>query len=311
MVGRVVEIAQDGRHLGLSRGFLVVEAGGQEVGRVALDSLGAVVANAHGLTYTNALLVELSRRGVPVVLCGPQHRPEAILWPVDGHHVQALRMRAQAESGAPLRKRLWQQVIRGKIRMQGSIIASQGGAAEAFDLLARGVRSGDPDNVEAQAARRYWPLLMGPDFRRDQQAGGANALLNYGYTVLRAAAARAVMGAGLHPTLGLHHHNRGNPMCLVDDIMEPFRPFVDLAVLRLTRSGRMDVDAAAKLALVEVLTLDLPGDGGLAPVDAHLGRLALSLATSFESGSAALLLPRPPTPLELADACLPGRGEDS
>lgn len=302
MVGRVVEIIQDGRHLNLSRGFLVVSAEGREIGRIALDAIGAVIANAHGLTYSNSLLTELSRRGIPVVLCGPHHRPEAFLWPVDGHHVQALRMRAQAEAGAPLRKRLWQQLVRAKVLMQGSIVGALGGPSPAFDLLARAVRSGDPDNVEAQAARRYWPLVMGPDFRRDQQAQGANALLNYGYTILRAATARSIMAAGLHPTLGLHHRNRNNPMCLVDDVMEPFRPFVDLAVVRLVRDGHHEVDQTARHALVEVLTLDVPTATGVVPLATCVERLALSVAVSLESGAAALDLPRCPTPLELADS---------
>lgn len=303
MVGRIVEIAEDGRHLGLSRGFLKVTVDGQEIGRVALDSIAAVIANAHGLTYSNALLTALSRHGVPVVLCGPQHRPEAFLWPVDGHHVQSLRMRAQVDAPTPLRKRLWQSVVRSKVYLQGSVVRSLGGSFDAFEMLARTVRSGDPENVEAQAARRYWPLVMGADFRRDQgMEEGPNALLNYGYTVLRAATARAVMGAGLHPTLGLHHRNRSNPMCLVDDMMEPFRPIVDLVALRLTRAGHATVDATVKHALVEVLTVDLPSDVGMVPLSTCLERLACSLAISFETGTARLDLPKPPTPLELAES---------
>ncbi|MBB4284320.1 type II CRISPR-associated endonuclease Cas1 [Roseospira goensis] len=299
MVGRIVEIAEDGRHLSLRRGFLVVGTGHEEIGRVALDSIGAVIVNAHGTTWSNALMIALTRRGVPVVLCGPQHRPEAVLWPVDGHHVQAHRMRCQAEARLPLRKRLWQQLVQAKIRMQGSVVGALGGPEAAFARLARTVRSGDPDNVEAQAARRYWPLVMGPDFRRDPEAPGANALLNYGYTVLRAATARSVMGAGLHPTLGLHHHNRGNPMCLVDDVMEPFRPFVDLTVRTLVRDGLEDLTPPVKQALVAVTTLDLPGPKGTSPLATALDALTHSLATSFEAGSAALDLPTTPTALDL------------
>ena len=220
MIGRIVEIAEDGRHLSVHRGFLKVAAAGEELGRVPLDDVAAVVGNAHGLTYSNNLLTALADRGVPFVVSGPNHQPAAILWPVAGHHLQTARMLAQIDAAKPLCKRLWQAVVQAKIRNQGAVLEAVGQPHGAFDRLAATVRSGDPENVEAQAARRYWPLLMGGDFRRDRTADGANALLNYGYGILRAATARAVMAAGLHPTLGIHHHNRGNPMCLVDDVME-------------------------------------------------------------------------------------------
>ena len=205
MVGRVVEIATDGRHLSIFRGFLVVADRGEEVGRVAMDEVAAVIANAHGLTYTNNALVELSARGVPIVLCGANHMPAAIVWPVDAHHVQTGRMEDQISASLPLKKRLWAQIVRAKIQAQGATLAAVGAPSGGFQLLSRKVRSGDPDNVEAEAARRYWPLLLGSAFHRDTDGGGTNGLLNYGYAVLRAGIARAVMGAGLHPGFELMH----------------------------------------------------------------------------------------------------------
>lgn len=300
MPGRFVEIAENDRHLSVDRGFLVVESGGTELGRVPLDDIDALIANAHGLTYSNNALLELSRRGAPVVLCGPHHRPEAFLWSVDGHHVQAARMDAQIEATQPTRKRLWQGIVKAKVTMQGAVLEARGQPAGAFETLARDVRSGDPDNIEAQAARRYWPLLMGPDFRRDTGGGEVNGLLNYGYTVLRAATARAVMGAGLHPSIGLHHSNRGNPMRLVDDLMEPFRPLVDLAVVHLADKGRREVNRDTKKVLAGLTWADLPTAGGRTPISVCLERLALSLARGFETGSSALDLPDPPPPLDLA-----------
>ncbi|MGB6087498.1 type II CRISPR-associated endonuclease Cas1, partial [Parvibaculum sp.] len=249
MIGRVVEIAADDRHLAVSRGFLTVSSKGEEVGRVPLDDIGVLLAHAHGLTYSNNLMVELAQRGAAVVLCGPNHMPVAWLWPMDGHHVQSLRMRQQLEAGAPLRKRLWQALVRAKIEQQRAVLERLGKPDGAFDLLARKVKSGDPENIEAQAARRYWPLLMGDDFRRDRRSDGANAMLNYGYTVLRAGVARAVTSAGLHPSVGLHHSNRNNPMCLVDDLMEPFRPIVDYMVSRLIVAGKEEVNPETKAVL--------------------------------------------------------------
>ncbi|WP_207462476.1 type II CRISPR-associated endonuclease Cas1 [Azospirillum sp. SYSU D00513] len=291
MIGRIVEIAEDGRHLSLSRGFMVVESKGQELGRIPLDDIGAVVANAHGLTYTNNLLLALSERGAVVVLCGPNHVPAAFLWPVDGHHVQAQRMRSQLNVPAPLAKRLWQMLVRAKIRQQGAVLEARGQPSGAFETLARKVRSGDPENVEAQAARRYWPLLFGPEFRRDADAGGTNGMLNYGYAILRSTVARAVMGAGLHPSLGLFHHNRANPLCLVDDLMEPFRPFVDLAVARLADAGHEAVTPETKRFLALVPMLDLPTPEGTTPLSTVVMRAATALARAYETGEAVLSLP--------------------
>lgn len=299
MIGRVVEIAADDRHLAVSRGFLTVSTKGEEVGRVPLDDIGVLLAHAHGLTYSNNLMIELAQRGAAVVLCGPNHMPVAWLWPIDGHHVQSLRMRQQLEAGTPLRKRLWQVLVRAKLEQQRAVLERLGKPDGAFDLLSRKVKSGDPDNIEAQAARRYWPLLMGDDFRRDRSAGGANAMLNYGYTVLRAGVARAVTSAGLHPSVGLHHSNRNNPMCLVDDLMEPFRPIVDYIVSRLIAAGKEEVNPETKAVLAQILAFDMATDQGTTPVSTCVERLAFSLAQSYETGKPSLTLPRTLLPLEM------------
>lgn len=301
MIGRVVEVASDGRHLAALRGFMTISADGVEVARVPLDDIGVLLCHAHGLTYSNNLLVELSQRGAAIVLCGSNHMPLAWVWPLDGHHVQALRMRHQLEADEPLRKRLWQVLVRAKIVQQGAVLKRMGKEDGAFDLLARKVRSGDPENMEAQAARRYWPLLMGEDFRRDRQTGGTNAMLNYGYTVLRAGVARAVTSTGLHPSIGLHHSNRSNPMCLVDDLMEPFRPLIDYLVTRLVADGAEDVTPSVKASLARVLSLDMVTARGTTPVSTCLERLTVSLAAAFESGKPGLDLPEPFLPLELPE----------
>lgn len=298
MVGRVVEIATDGRHLSIARGFLVVAERGEEIGRVALDDVAAVVANAHGLTYSNNALIELSGRGVPVVLCGANHMPAAIVWPVDAHHAQTGRMNDQVAASLPLKKRLWAQLIRAKILAQGAALTAVGSTGNGFYLLSRKVRSGDPDNVEAEAARRYWPLMFGADFRRGTDGGGINGLLNYGYAVLRAGIARAVMAAGMHPSFGLMHSNRSNPMVLIDDLMEPFRPTVDREVFRIVQGGRNEVDRDAKAALARIMILDLPTNYGLSPLMVCAERLAQSLARAYAAEDDTLDLPLPSLPLE-------------
>ena len=294
MIGRVVEVASEGRHLARLRGLMTVSRNGVEDARVPLDDIGVLLCNARGLSYSNDLMTELARRGVAVVLCGANYLPTAWLWPLEGHHVQAMRMRCQLEASLPLRKRLWQRIVREKIAQQSNVLDLLQLNSGSVKAMARRVRSGDPDNVEAQAARRYWPLLFGDDFRRDRYGGGPNPFLNYGYTVLRAAVARAVVAAGLHPSLGIHHHNRLNPMCMVDDLMEPFRPFVDYTSVRLVAESKKELTPESKQALAEVLTLDMHTERGTTPLQTCIERAAQSLAQSFEAGKPSLVFPDRP-----------------
>lgn len=263
-----------------------------------LDDLAAVIGNAHGLTYSNNLLVALSERCVPFVICGPHHRPVAFMWAADSHHEQSGRISDQAEATKPLKKRMWQQIIRSKIEQQAATLDAVGRPSGGFSLLAHKVRAGDPENVEAQAARRYWPLLFGTNFRRNRDAAGTNALLNYGYAIARAGVARAIMAAGLHPSLGLAHANRGNAFCLVDDCLEPFRPIVDLLVFDLVEEGVVELDSAAKQALARILIKDMLTVNGASPVALCMERLAVSLARCFSGEATKLNLPIRPLPLE-------------
>jgi len=299
MLGRIVEVANDKRHLSMYRGFMLVHSSGedrQEVGRVALDDMSALIANAHGLSYTNNLLVALAERGVPMVLCAANHNVVGMLWPVDGHHQQAHRMEAQIACSLPTRKRLWAAIVKSKLLNQAAVLTAAGAPAAPLQMLARQVKSGDSENAEAQGARKYWGLLMGPLFRRDQQADGLNAMLNYGYTVLRAATARAVVAAGLHPSLGLHHSHDNNAMRLVDDVMEPFRPVIDWTVWQLQSQGPCVVNADTKRALVQSLYQDLKGDAGTTPVLVAVQKLATSLAQVMVGERDKLDLPHPGVP---------------
>ncbi len=291
MIGRVVEIAEDRRHLAVDRGFLVVKGEGTELGRVPLDDIAAVITNAHGITYSNNLLIALAERGAVLVACGTNHTPAAILWSVDGHHRQAARMDAQLAASRPTGKRLWAQLVRAKILRQADVLRATGAIDAPVRVLADRVRSGDPDNIEAQASRKYWPLLMGDDFRRRREESGTNALLNYGYTVLRSATARAVLASGLNPALGLHHRSGYNGMRLVDDLMEPFRPFIDLRVATLTEARHIEVDHTTKRTLVDTLYHDLPGPEGERPLMAWIQQLATSLALVYERQRKDIVLP--------------------
>lgn len=303
MIDRIVEVADDKRHLFASRGFMVVqdtEGERKELGQVPLDDIAAVIANAHGLSYTNNLLVALSERGTPFVLCAANHNAIGMLWPIEGNFQQAKRFDAQIAASLPTHKRLWAEVVRSKLQQQAAVLDAAGAPVTPLVALAKKVRSGDPENLEAQGARRYWSLLFGDGFRRDQNASGINAMLNYGYTVFRAATARAVVASGLHPTLGLHHSNESNPMRLVDDLMEPFRPIVDLHVWQLQRIGETNITPETKRSLVRTLYDDMQTRSGATPVMVCMQRLAVSLAQVYLGERDKLDLPLPGLPLSMA-----------
>ncbi len=298
-VDQIIDIATDGRHLSRERGFLKVSESGMEIGRTPLDQIAGVIVHAHGTTWSTSLLTELAKRGAPVVLCASNHAPQSVLMPLEGYHAQGARMRAQWAAKSPFIKQAWKQVVTAKVSMQAAVLQAFGAPHAPLHGMIKKITSGDTTNIEAQAARYYWPLMMGDEFRRDQQAEGVNALLNYGYTILRAATARAVVAAGLHPTIGLYHSNRSNAFALADDLMEPFRPLVDCAARHLAKENGPEVDTHAKQVLARLIALDLPFGESVTPVSVALLKLATSLGQSFEAAKLNLALPQPPDPLTL------------
>lgn len=308
MLGRIVEIADDHRHLSVYRGFMIVEdtlqernSQSRELGRIPLDDIAATIVHANGITYTNNLLVALATQGAPFVLCSTNHNTVGMLWPVDGNYQQGKRFDAQIAATKPTVKRMWSCIVKAKIKQQAAVLDAAGITPAPIMALAKQVRPGDPDNKEAQAAQKYWGLLFGKSFRRDQNADGLNAVLNYGYTVLRAATARAVIAAGLHPTIGIHHCNEGNPMRLVDDLMEPFRPLIDYKVWQLSQNPAFPVGVTpeTKRALVKTLYADMQTCNGATPVNICLQRLAVSLAQVYMGEREQLDLPFTELPLDL------------
>lgn len=215
----------------MSLGRLVIAQADREDMTVPFGDIAVLIVAHQQVSYTQAVLSGLMEAGGVFIACNDQRMPTGLMLPIAGQHIQSKRMARQAEVSKPVCKRIWQQLIQAKIRGQGQVLHDITGDDLGIRAMAQRVKSGDPDNVEAQAARKYWrPLFRDDAFRRDQNANDQNAQLNYGYSVLRAIVARAVCGAGLHPSLGLHHSNQYNAFCLVDDLMEPYRPIVDYAV---------------------------------------------------------------------------------
>ena len=295
MIGGIVEIADAGRHLSIHRGFLKVTEDRQELGRVPLDDITALILSGPQITLSKQVIVELSERKSVIVTCGRNWHPLSFNLPVAAHFEAAGILHDQIAASEPLKKRLWQNVVRAKIDNQAAVLRWHAPDHDKLrDLLAlsKAVKSGDPDNREAVAARQYWQALMGEKFRRDRFAEDGNVYLNYGYTVLRAATARAVCAAGLHPALGVHHKSRGNTFALIDDLMEPFRPLVDsIACYMIGEGGTGDLTPDAKRRLVAVLQQDLISEAGVSPLINSLGRMAQSLAQSLAEKKDRLVLP--------------------
>lgn len=256
MSRRVIEISSGNKHLGTYRGFLKISENGQEKGRVALDDICSVIVAGHGNTYSNDLVVALAERNIWMVICGQNYLPAAWLQPTHSNFAEAQRIDYQLSLSAPQKKRLWQQVIRTKILGQAELLDKSGQESERLKRLASEVRSGDSTNREALAAQYYWPTLFGTSFRRDRQLPGINGALNYGYTVLRACVSRAISGVGLHPNIPLHHKNKYSAFRLADDLMEVFRPTVDIEVRRMAwaESSMSSLLPADKAALAGLAT---------------------------------------------------------
>ncbi|WP_419845425.1 type II CRISPR-associated endonuclease Cas1 [Candidatus Poriferisocius sp.] len=296
MERRVLDIAEGRRYLSKRRGSLAVvcDPGTPEASETLLpfDEIESVIVHTPQASYSNGAILELSRRGIPLVCCDETHTPAAWLWPVEANFEQGRRMTAQAAMSDDLRDDLWADIVRAKLEAQAAVVRGEGFPDDRLLEFARAVLPGDRSNMEAQAARLYWRLLFDECFRRRRFGDAPNGLLNYGYAVLRASVARQLCAAGLHPSLALHHHNRFNPFCLADDLMEPFRPAVDRAVLALWRSGQEEVTAKTKPALVAVMTESVSTDRGVAPLSRCVEWAAQSLAQSVVEGQNLLRLPQ-------------------
>lgn len=294
MIGKTVEFATPGTRLSVSHRQLVVERPDHPKATLPIEDLAVVIVDDARATYTQAVFIELLEAGATVMVTGRDHLPVGMMLPLDAHHVQTERHRAQVEAKEPVKKRAWQSLVRAKIAQQGAVLERFSGGHGGLVPMARRVRSGDPENLEAQAAQRYWPLLFGPGFRRDRAAEGINALLNYGYAVVRAATARAVVATGLLPSLGVFHRNRGNPFCLADDLLEPYRPYVDWRVKLLVDGGgeapSLD-DRPARAALLSLFNETVLVGGRRNPLLLALHLSAASLCRALTGGDTALALP--------------------
>lgn len=296
MLRKTVEFATPGTRLSVAHRQLVVERPEMAAASLPIEDLGVVIVDDVRATYTQAVFLELLAAGATVMVSGRDHLPAGMMLPLDAHHVQCERHRAQVEASLPVKKRVWQTLVSAKVAQQGVVLRHFTGHDGGLAAIARRVRSGDPDNLEAQAAQRYWPALFGREFRREREADGINALLNYGYAVLRAAIARAIVASGLIPSLGVFHSNRSNPFCLADDLLEPYRPFVDWRVRLLSDEAggeppRLD-ERAVRAALLSLFNETVLVGGRRNPMLVAIEASATSLCRALTTEEKTLALPQ-------------------
>lgn len=250
---------------------------------IPIEDIGVIVLDNKQITITQGVLAALLNNTVAVVTCDDKRMPIGMLLPLSGNTLHQERFRSQIEATVPLRKQMWQQTVKTKIENQAFCLQKHTLKSFAqLHVLARSVKSGDPDNCEAQAAAYYWKNILPdvPDFRRDKEGISPNNLLNYGYAILRAVIARALVGSGLLPVYGIHHHNRYNPYCLADDIMEPYRPFVDDLVVNIMH----------KMKIPETLTTELKREMLMIPVlDVIIGKKRSPLMIAASQTAASLV----------------------
>jgi CRISPR-associated protein Cas1 len=262
--------------------------------QVPIEDIGYIILEHQQSIVTMPALNALSDNNVAVVFCDRNHLPASMLLNLDSHSTQSERFRDQIAASLPLKKHIWQQIVTAKIRNQSMILNKLGKNGDLLRPLYMNVKSGDSDNKEGTAARLYWRELLGKNFVRDKDGADLNSLLNYGYAILRASVARALMGAGLLPILGVFHRNRYNAFPLADDVMEPFRPFVDEIVFNLAEANLYTLTKETKASLIKGVYCDTQYDTIIRPLDIGLSFTCASLARCFAKEQKQLDLPAVP-----------------
>ena len=261
-----------------------------------IEDIGIIVLDNRQITLTTGLMDALLENNSAVITCDARSMPVGMMLPLSGNTTQSERFRHQINSSLPLRKQLWQQTIQYKIRNQLAVLKQYTNAeTKCMQKWANEVKSGDTENMEARAAAYYWKCLFGhiDGFVRDREGVAPNNLLNYGYAILRAVVARSLVASGLLPTLGIHHHNRYNAYCLADDIMEPYRPYIDMLVYDITVQYGIDIELSKdiKAELLSIPTLDVIIDGKRSPLMIGVSQTTASLYKCFKGEIRKIIYP--------------------
>ena len=293
MTDHILDLSEEGASLKVRHANLLIAREAQPEVTVPLAEIAALVLAHPQIRLSQAVLTGLAEAGGVVVVCDARRMPSGMLLPLAGNSVQTERFAQQVNAALPLKKRLWQQVVKAKIKAQARVLDDLHGDDLGLAVLATKVKSGDEGNLEAQASRRYWPALFADKaFRRNPAAEDQNRYLNYGYAILRGIVARAICGAGLHPSLGLHHHNRYDAFCLANDLMEPFRPLVDRAVCQVLAENPPEAPMTKeiKAILLQGVTGRLELEGESRTLFDVAARCATSLVAAYGGQRKSLLI---------------------
>ena len=262
---------------------------------IPIEDIGMIILDSQQITLSHALMVGLMDNNAAICSTDSKHLPYGLMLPMSQHHAFTEKMYAQLESSEPLRKNLWQQTVVAKISNQATLLDSIDIDIKNMRYWATQVKSGDPDNYEARAAAYYWENLFEQydTFRRHRHGDAPNNLLNYGYAILRAIVARALVGSGLFTALGIHHKNKYNPYCLADDIMEPYRPYVDALVLELIKENPEidELTTPVKAKLLGIATVDVQIDRQSSPLMVGVQRTTASVRKCFEGETRKIIYP--------------------
>ena len=298
MIKRTIEISQNSAHLSVRLDQLLIQTHDQPEEKhtsIPCEDIGILLVDHQRNTYSHTVLANLAEHGGVMVVCGRNHMPAAMLLPLADHTQVVWRVNDQIAISRPLQKQLWQQLVQAKIRGQAANLEHDEKLQSKLKSIARNVRSGDAGNAEAHASRLYWRAWLGPDrpFKRgmDRKAPPPNNLLNYGYAVLRATIARAIVAAGLMPMLGLHHSNRSNAFCLADDLIEPFRPMVDRRARDLFTKGMSELSQTTKAGLLQLLAEPVYLNDEKGPLMVSVQKMVSSLVKCYEGSSRTLDIP--------------------
>jgi CRISP-associated protein Cas1 len=262
--------------------------------RISIEDIGVLILDHQQIVVSQRVLQLLMENNTIVMVCNDKHMPHGLLYSMDGNTTQSERHGNQLEATIPLKKQLWQQTVEAKIRNQASVLASKGIPHENMLRWSKEIVSGDARNHEARAAAYYWDALFDGMFRRERFGPEPNNLLNYGYAVLRAVVARSLVGSGMLLSLGIHHHNKYNSFCLADDIMEPYRPYVDQLVLKIIDEEEQyeELTPELKKKLLVIPALDVVIDDKRSPLMIATQRTSASLAKCFAGETRKMIYPR-------------------
>ncbi|RKE57184.1 type II CRISPR-associated endonuclease Cas1 [Sphingobacterium detergens] len=264
---------------------------------IPIEDIGVMVLENHQITISHGCIAALLENNVAIISCDQSHMPTGLILPLDGGSTQTERFRYQIEASMPLKKQLWMQTIQQKIYNQARVLEEIGVDVDNMKRWSRSVRSGDPDNFEGRAAVYYWAnIFYGfTEFNRGRSGQPPNNLLNYGYAILRAIVARALVSSGLLPTLGIFHRNKYNAYCLADDIMEPYRPYVDQVVYNIVIDRGVEeieeLTTDIKKELLQIPVLDVKFEDNTSPLLVGVSRTTASLARCFEGVSRKIVYP--------------------